>query len=132
MGRNAGCESYSIEGNKADTADVVAIYLAVDMVNDYNTFEANMFCFDIDANGINLLTEIYWKINEITYRIEADENGPVKLNITAEAKKKEELAREYGVEGYLERTEADFFYLFNSLSSKIENYSILPTGHEDY
>jgi hypothetical protein len=40
IGRNAGCESYQIEGKKADAEDVLAVYLAADTANGYGTFDS--------------------------------------------------------------------------------------------
>ena len=68
MGKNAGCRSYIIEGEKAAAEDIVSVYLAVDGAGDYDTFNASAMYFMLDANGINLLSEVYWKFNEINYR----------------------------------------------------------------
>lgn len=95
IGRNAVCESYQIEGEKAEAGDVLAVYLAADTANGYGTFEVNIAWFTVDANGINLLTEIYWNMNEIGYMIEANESGSKKMLITAAAKDRETVAGEY-------------------------------------
>ena len=133
IGRNAGCESYQIEGEKADAEDVLAVYLAADTTNGYGTFDADTVWFVIDANGINLLTEIYWDMNETEYFIEADENGPKKMLITAKAKDKETVAGEYNAESQLDVVSAHYFHLFNMIrNAGQDGRYVLPVGDKRY
>ena len=133
IGRNAGCESYQIEGEKAEAEDVLAVYLAADTANGYGTFDADTVWFVIDANGINLLTEIYWDMNETEYFIEADENGPKKMLITAKAKDKETVAGEYNAESQLDVVSAHYFHLFNMIrNAGQDGRYVLPVGDKRY
>ncbi|MBO6239497.1 MAG: hypothetical protein J6O61_01440 [Butyrivibrio sp.] len=133
IGRNAGCESYQIEGEKADAEDVLAVYLAADTANGYGTFDADTLWFVIDANGINLLTEIYWRMNEIEYSIEADESVPKKMLIKATAKDREIAAGEYNAENQLESVSAHYFHLFNMIrNAEQDRRYVLPIGEKSY
>ena len=133
IGRTAGCESYQIEGEKAEAEDVLAVYLAADTANGYGTFDADTVWFVIDVNGINLLTEIYWDMNETEYFIEADENGPKKMLITAKAKDKETVASEYNAESQLDVVSAHYFHLFNMIrNAGQDGRYVLPVGDKRY
>ena len=131
MGSEAGYEYYEIKGGKASAEDIMAVYLAVDTKNGYGTFEANGIWFSIDANGINLLTEIYWKFNEVSYAVEgADSKNIV---ITATAKDKQTVAAEYDAADAINEAEAKYFHVMNMVkNSDQDGWYTLPVGKKRY
>lgn len=127
MGAGAGYESYEIKGEKAAAEDIVAVYLAVDTVNEYGTFEASGAWFTLDANGINLLTEIYWKFNEVSYTVEGEDTK--NMVITAVAKDKQTVAEEYGVKDELSNAGARYFFVMNMVKNHDRSdWYMLPVG----
>ena len=109
------------------------MYLAADTANGYGTFDADTLWFVIDANGINLLTEIYWDMNETEYTIESDESGPKKMKITATAKDKETAAGEYNAESQMDVVSAHYFHLFNMIrNAGQDGRYVLTTGDNSY
>ena len=127
MGAEAGYENYEIKGGKASAEDIMAVYLAVDTKNGYGTFEANSIWFSLDANGINLLTEIYWKFNEVSYAVEGEDSKS--MVITATAKDKEAVAEEYGVKDELGNVGAKYFFVMNMVKNHDRSdWYALPVG----